>query len=391
MEHQKPTPPSSQRPIGRVLLVDDEPELLRASIRVLRRGRYEVDGVSDGTGAVEALKKNTYDVVVTDISMPKMNGIELLQFMRGHDEDVPVILVTGAPAVETAVEALEHGAYKYLVKPVTPDRLESCVHKAVQMRQMAAIRREAMEMLAAQPKPTPELNASFQRAMKTLWIAYQPIVRNNGELYGHEALLRSAEPSLPNPIAVIEAAEQLNRLNELGRAVRQRAAEPMREQQDAQQILFVNLHPRDLEDEELWSKNAALTKIAHNVVLEITERASVQDVKDLRHRIARLRETGYRIAVDDLGAGYAGLTSFALLEPEIVKIDMTLVRDVDKLPVKQRLIESITSLCGEMGIMVVGEGVETKEERDTLIELGCDLFQGYYIAKPDRAFPEFRW
>lgn len=70
---------------------------------------------------------------------------------------------------------------------------------------------------------------------------------------------------------------------------------------------------------------------------------------------------------------------------------MTLVRDVDQLEVKQRLIASITSLCSEMGIMVVGEGVETEAERDTLLELGCDLFQGYYIAKPGPAFPDRQW
>jgi EAL domain-containing protein (putative c-di-GMP-specific phosphodiesterase class I) len=126
-------------------------------------------------------------------------------------------------------------------------------------------------------------------------------------------------------------------------------------------------------------------------VLEITERASIDSIQDLRQRVARLRETGYRIAIDDLGAGYAGLTSFALLEPEIVKIDMTLVRDVDRLEVKQRLIASITSLCTEMGILVVGEGVETQAERDTLIQLGCDLFQGYFIAKPGPAFPKRNW
>jgi EAL domain-containing protein (putative c-di-GMP-specific phosphodiesterase class I) len=156
-------------------------------------------------------------------------------------------------------------------------------------------------------------------------------------------------------------------------------------------ILFVNLHPRDLEDDDLVAPDAPLARIARQVVLEITERASVESISDLRNRVARLRETGYRIAVDDLGAGYAGLTSFALLEPEIVKIDMTLVRDVDRQPVKQRLIGSITSLCREMGIMVVGEGVETAAERDMLVELGCDLFQGYFISKPEKPFPPFRW
>lgn len=373
---------------GRLLVADDEPELLRAIARVLKHCGYQVDTAEDGDEAVKAIEANSYDAILSDISMPGMNGIELLRTIHDKDEEVPVILITGAPAVETAVQALEHGAYKYLLKPVANERLEEVVNKAVQMRQMAKIRREAMEVLSAEPDDS--LRESFDGAMDTLWMAYQPIVTAEGKLYGHEALLRSREPRLPHPGAVLDAAEKLGELMNLGRLVRRRAAAPVAADAEVG-MLFVNLHPRDLEDEELINRDAPLSQIADRVVLEITERASVSSINDLRGRIATLREIGYRVAVDDLGAGYAGLTSFALLEPHIVKIDMTLVRDVHKTPVKQRLISSITSLCREMGIEVVGEGVENVEERDKLIELGCDLFQGYYIAKPQEPFPSFRW
>jgi EAL domain-containing protein (putative c-di-GMP-specific phosphodiesterase class I) len=107
--------------------------------------------------------------------------------------------------------------------------------------------------------------------------------------------------------------------------------------------------------------------------------------------VAELRALGFRIAIDDLGAGYAGLTSFAVLEPEIVKLDMSLVRDVHKHPTKQKLIRSMTALCKDMGMTVVAEGIENVEERDAVIDLGCDLLQGYLFAKPGRAFPEFAW
>ncbi len=101
--------------------------------------------------------------------------------------------------------------------------------------------------------------------------------------------------------------------------------------------------------------------------------------------MSQLRELGFRIAVDDLGAGYAGLSSFALLEPDIVKLDMTLVRDVDRSSVKQKLVASMASLCRDMGLLTVAEGVETQAERDTLIHLGCDLLQGFYFARPTAA------
>jgi len=301
---------------------------------------------------------------------------------------MPVILITGAPAVETAMQALDHGAYKYMVKPVKPDELERTVEKAVQMRKMARIRQEAMRLSTEMIDP--QLRPSFQLAKDTMWMAFQPILTADGTLYGHEALMRAKAPSLPHPGAVLKAAESLGELDELGRLVRRLATAPVVAHPDAG-ILFVNLHPSDLEDDELVAASAPLSKIARRVVLEITERASIDSVPNLRKRVMQLRTMGYRIAVDDLGAGYAGLTSFALLEPDIVKIDMSLVRDVDKLPVKQQLILSIARLCREMGIGVVAEGVETAAERDMVLQLGCDLLQGYYFAKPSRPFPRFRW
>jgi EAL domain-containing protein (putative c-di-GMP-specific phosphodiesterase class I) len=94
-----------------------------------------------------------------------------------------------------------------------------------------------------------------------------------------------------------------------------------------------------------------------------------------------------RLAVDDIGAGYSGLTSFTELTPEVVKIDMSLVRDVHKSALKQLTIGALCHLCKEVGTMVVGEGVETVEERDVLVDLGCDLLQGALICKPRREMP----
>jgi EAL domain-containing protein (putative c-di-GMP-specific phosphodiesterase class I) len=99
-----------------------------------------------------------------------------------------------------------------------------------------------------------------------------------------------------------------------------------------------------------------------------------------------LRKLGYRIAVDDLGAGYAALGALASLEPEVVKLDMSLVRDIERHPVKQRVVTAIASLCRELGGRVVAEGVETKAELDTITNAGIDLIQGYLIAKPQRGF-----
>jgi EAL domain-containing protein (putative c-di-GMP-specific phosphodiesterase class I) len=235
------------------------------------------------------------------------------------------------------------------------------------------------------------LEASFQRALETLWMAYQPIVRvADRSLFGYEALLRSEEKALPHPGAILDAAERLGRLDDLGRRIRAAACAPVPGAPPGS-VFFVNLHAHDLMDESLLSSKSPLSAMANRVVLEITERASLDGVKDVRDKIAELRRMGFRIAIDDLGAGYAGLTSFASLEPEFVKLDMSLVREVDRNPTKEKLIRSMTSLCKELGMMVVAEGVETMAEREILVTIGCDLLQGYLLAKPGRPFPTFAW
>ena len=120
-------------------------------------------------------------------------------------------------------------------------------------------------------------------------------------------------------------------------------------------------------------------------MLEITERASLDGLGDVRGRIQSLRKLGFRIAIDDLGAGYSGLTSFALLEPDVVKLDMALVRDLHMEPTKRTLVRMI-AMSRELGIIVTGEGIERVEERDELARAGCDLMQGYLFAKPGGAF-----
>jgi EAL domain-containing protein (putative c-di-GMP-specific phosphodiesterase class I) len=379
---------AASSPKGRVLVVDDEEPLCRAFQRLLEHAGYEVAIAADGAAAIARLGE-PFDAVVSDVRMPEMDGLALLRAVRQRDLDLPVVLMTGAPDIDGAIEAIDYGAYKYIPKPVQPDALRDCVRRAVALRRMATLKRQCLALLGestARAADRAGLEASFARALSSLWIAFQPIVLTGKKrIFGFEALLRSDEPSLPRPDTVIDAAERLGRLEELGRAVRAAAASAMTAAGDA--ALFVNLHPRDLADEELFDPGSPLARIAERVVLEITERASVDAVSDLRDRITRLRRLGFRIAIDDLGAGYAGLTSFATLEPEIVKLDMTLVRGLDSNAVKRRVVAKITSLSHEMNILLVAEGVETAAERDALEAIDCDLLQGYLFARPGRPFP----
>ncbi len=373
-----------------LLLVDDDPAVLRMTRRVLEQRGYRVVACSTGQEALEQLGRETFDVMVSDVQMPGTDGLALLRAVRSRDLDIPVVLVTGNPDVASAAAAIEYGAFRYLIKPVGNDRLDEVVERAATTGRMARVKREYLDEFGSGVFPAGDragIDATLDRTLASLWMAFQPIVRAaDGSVFAQEALMRSSEPVLPHPGAVLEAAERTGRLHDVGQRVRTQVGDAMGAS-PAGWSFFVNLHPQDLLDPGLYLADAALSRASERVVLEITERASLDAMPDVRDRVAKLRELGFRIALDDLGAGYAGLTSFALLEPEFVKLDMSLVRDVHQNTTKQKVIGSMVRLCHEMGKQIIAEGVESRDERDALVELGCDLLQGYFFAKPGKAFP----
>jgi len=374
---------------ARVLLVDDDPRMLRLYERALSSSGYAVTTAENGAVAAARLSRESFDVVISDVVMPGLDGVGLLQRVRAHDLDLPVILMTASPELAAAVKAVEWGAMRYLVKPVSLNALEAVVAEAVHLRALARLKRELLVSLGS-----PEGGAGdragreqqFTRALASVWMAYQPIVSwHDASIYAYEALLRSNEPALDRPEALVDAALRLGKLHLLGRAIRRSVARSMAEAPPATRV-FVNLHPHDLLDEELYGPEEPLSRFIPRVVFEITERAALDEVDRVGYRMERLRRRGFEIAVDDLGAGYSGLSSFVALEPTIVKLDMCLVRDIDQKPVVRRLVESIAGVCRDMGKKIVAEGVETIAERDALLDCGCDLLQGYLFARPAPGF-----
>src|SRR4051812_18314439 len=118
---------------GRVLVVDDEASLRRIIARVLTKAGHEVVEAADGKFATEIVGTQSFDVIISDIAMPAMDGIQLLKAVREHDLDVPVVLMSGLPNVSTALLAVEYGAMQYLIKPLDLARLEEIVARAVSL------------------------------------------------------------------------------------------------------------------------------------------------------------------------------------------------------------------------------------------------------------------
>jgi EAL domain-containing protein (putative c-di-GMP-specific phosphodiesterase class I)/CheY-like chemotaxis protein len=378
--------------LGRVLVVDDDAGIRRVCARVLGSEGWVVTVAEHGRAAIEEVAKagTQFDCVLSDINMPELDGYGLVSELRHQDEDLPVLLMTGDPSLDGAVKALDHGAISYISKPFQHEALAAAVARAARRHGVARMRRRAESVARALYEPDKQdLAARLSSALSRSWMAFQPICDVTGRrVFAYEALLRTDEESMRRTDILIATAERLNRVHELGRVVRSEVARVAAEA-PSDALLFVNVHGLELDDEQLFAEDSPLSKIAHRVVLEITERTGLDEASGPT-RVAMLRKLGYRIAVDDLGAGYAALGALASLEPEIVKLDMSLVRDLDKQPKKRRLVAAIATLCRELGGKVVAEGVETTAERDVLVDSGIELIQGFLLAKPARGFTPVR-
>jgi EAL domain-containing protein (putative c-di-GMP-specific phosphodiesterase class I)/CheY-like chemotaxis protein len=377
--------------LGRVLVVDDDVAIRRVCARVLGSEGWHVTLADNGRAALGELESNDlpFDCVLSDVNMPEVDGFELVSSVRKRDDDIPVLLMTGDPSLDGAVRAIDYGAVSYITKPFSQEALAAAVARAARRHGVTRMRRRADSWAKALEGGDAEASQSieqrFASAIDKSWMAFQPIIDVTAKrVFAYEALLRTDEETLRRTDIFIATAERLDKIHLLGRTVRAAVA---RAASDAPEdvLLFVNVHGLELTDEDLFSPDSALSNLAKRVVLEITERTGLDPAVGPT-RVAMLRKLGYRIAVDDLGAGYAALGALATLEPEIVKLDMSLIRDIDRHVTKRRVVAAIAALCRELGGRVVAEGVETEGERKACIDSGIDLLQGYLFAKPARGF-----
>jgi DNA-binding NtrC family response regulator len=133
----------------RILLVDDEPGILRMFKTALTNYGFLTEEARDGREALDRLARGTFDVIVSDINMPESGGLEFLRAVRERDLDVPVIMMTGKPSVESSSRALESGAFRCLTKPVMPASLRDVVEQAVSVHDAARLKRQGPEIQGA--------------------------------------------------------------------------------------------------------------------------------------------------------------------------------------------------------------------------------------------------
>jgi EAL domain-containing protein (putative c-di-GMP-specific phosphodiesterase class I) len=222
----------------------------------------------------------------------------------------------------------------------------------------------------------------FTHGVRTV---FHPIVRlADGQVIGHEALTRPAGgvsfDSVEEMFAFAESSDLLTEFERLCRRTAIAAASTF----ENLGLLFLNASARAVEDPD-WSGHAmedALREAGlrpHDIVVEITERVAIVRHDEFQTALRTFKDRGYRVAVDDMGAGYASLQSLAAIEPDFLKFDVSLVRDIDRSSIKRSLLESLRQLGEKIGARVIAEGVERPEEMRTLLELGIELGQGFHF------------
>ncbi len=360
-----------------VLFVDDEPEVTAAMRLALKRQPFTVLTANSAAAGLDVLRRETVDVVVSDERMPSMAGSEFLTIVRHEFPDAARIILTGQASIEATIRAVnEAKVFRFLTKPCPAHEVAACINEALEAQALAR------QIAAEGPGDRAGVAQQFDEALDATAMVYQPIYSmRNQEVFAYEALLRTSHSTISNPVSMIEAASTLDRRFDLDRRVRSLVADDMPDA-PPDVTIFVNLLPESLNDDTLLDGSDPLGQHAERVALEITERASLDTIDDIETKLESLRQLGYRLVLDDLGAGYAGLTSFATMQPDVVKFDLELVRGIDSRPWSARLVESMVGVCRQEGVMTVAEGIETAEELEALKDLGVDLFQGYLLGKP---------
>lgn len=225
---------------------------------------------------------------------------------------------------------------------------------------------------------------------------FQPIISfKDKEIIGYEALSRGPEGTeYENPYLLFDAAAEADLLFELDRLCRKKALLNARSISPRHR-LFINCLPSavldpDFRDAYLKSFLEELKITPANIVLEVTEREAIENYELFKEAVSYYSGLGFAIAVDDTGAGYSSLETVVELKPDFIKLDISIVRDIDKNILKQELIKAIMALSKEMNSTVIAEGVETEEELNTLREIGIDFGQGFLFARPGLPFPEIK-
>lgn len=358
-----------------ILLIDDEADFAETlSARLEMRG-YIVSVAHDGKEALEKAKDKP-DLILLDVILPPTTGYAICRTLRKDNKTkyIPIIMLTAKNCPYDRIEGLQVGADDYITKSFDVEELFARIEALFRRGNLLEKTEEDRAVLIE------ELKRIIRNEL--VEIVFQPIFYlEPRQLFAYEVLSRGPQnSSLKEPGRLFQCALDYGMLFDLEILCRKKAMAKFCDI-DKKCLIFFNTSPYIIESDRFKDILALYTR-PEQVVLEITERVEIKDFAIFCQTISSFKTTGFKISIDDVGSGYSSLGAIAKMDPDFVKIDMTIVRDIDTDPKKQDLVKAIMLLCERSRIIAIGEGIETEDELNTLINLGVEVGQGYFLGQP---------
>lgn len=373
-----------------ILIVEDHDFQRRVLARMLSAlGARSVLDADNGRAAVALLEDGARPgLVICDLDMPEMDGMAFIRHLGKLLPDVPVIIASALdPALLGSVAKMADAYGVRLIgvleKPVT----------RVHLAQLLAASDSSLRRARAAP-PVPgftlaEIEAGI--ANHEFIPFFQPKVdMKSGAVVGAEALARWKHPThgIVAPYAFILTLEKANRIDALTFLMLEQAAHATRRLREAglEVTMSVNLSTTSLADVTLADRVTGIvtgcgTDPKH-MVQEITETAAMTALAPALENLSRLRMKGFGLSIDDYGTGFASLAQLARVPYTELKIDQGFITGCGEHPTAQVIVEASLALAHGLKLKAVAEGIETQADWDALKAMGCDLAQGYFIARP---------
>jgi EAL domain-containing protein (putative c-di-GMP-specific phosphodiesterase class I) len=379
-----------------VLVVDDNENNVLLLERLLKRiGIGRIVGITDPRETVTQFQRIQPDLILLDLHMPHLDGVAVLGQLGTvipAGSFIPVLVLTADATLDAKQRALTAGAKDFVTKPFEQTEVLLRVKNLLETRALHLGLEQHNAELKTQLAKTAERERRLAREHEdrrarvqqllddqAVTMVFQPIVDLlTSRVVGVEALARfSAQPQRrPNEWFADAAAAGLGTELEL-LAVRTAVAHLDLLPDDT--YLSVNVSPRTALDSRLTETTRSR---ATQIVLELTEHAPVAEYDDLLTAMAELRNAGMRIAVDDAGSGYASLQHILRLRPDIIKLDIDLIRGINTDPARQSLAAALVLFGEKISATITAEGIETADEVHTLRRLHVPYGQGYHLGRP---------
>jgi EAL domain-containing protein (putative c-di-GMP-specific phosphodiesterase class I)/AmiR/NasT family two-component response regulator len=357
-----------------------------------RLGATQVSTAADGHAALKIVMSPgaSIDIIISDLDMPGMDGLEFMRHVGQAHIPVSIILASALESVlldsvETMTRAYGVKILGVIQKPITPEKLGALIKLHLPAQANPNRTREDALSFAIEEIVQGITNDEFEPF-------FQPKVElASGRIKGAEALARWRHPQkgIVAPYAFVGPLEDHNQIDQLTWLILKKSVVFCREWRTKSGLdvnVSVNVSAKSLADVNFADRVTELVKRGNldcgNIILEVTESAATTDIGHSLENLSRLRMKGFGLSIDDYGTGYSSLQQLARIAFTEIKLDQTFIANAATQQSARIILESTIDMAKKLGIVTVAEGIETEQDWDLLRELGCDLAQGYLIAKP---------